>query len=314
MENINQTQVTEFIFTGLSEDPVTNIGYFIIFLLSYIITLLGNIIIIFLIITDHHLHSPMYYFLINLSAIDILFTSCNIPKALTIFISLRKSIYFNGCITQMYISLVLGETECILLAVMAYDRYVAICIPLRYALIMNTRFCFKVAFSSWMSGCVFATFPTLKVISLPFCGPNEINHVTCEYLALLDLACVDTTFTQLMLFPITLVVLLLPFSFIITSYIFIIRSVLNINSAEGRRKAFSTCASHLTVVCIFYGAAIVIYLGPKYNNLPDLEKYLSLFCGVLTPLLNPIIYSLRNREVKGAIIKVFINRIIFIHA
>ncbi|KAM4694469.1 olfactory receptor 2K2-like [Discoglossus pictus] len=202
--------------------------------------------------------------------------------------------------TQMYTSLVLGETECILLAVMAYDRYVAICSPLHYTVVMNNIFCVKVVSASWLSGVFFAIITISIVSSLPFCGPNKINHIACEYLALLDLACTDTTFIQLMLFPITLVILLLPFSFIIVSYIFIVRSVLRISSSGGRYKTFSTCASHLTVVCMFYGAAIVLYVIPKNKNFPDLEKYLSLCYGIFTPLLNPIIYSLRNNEIRLA--------------
>ncbi|XP_075451222.1 olfactory receptor 13C9-like [Ascaphus truei] len=314
MEKNNQTAVKEFIFLGLSQDPKTNMLFFLLFLITYIITLLGNALIMILVITDHHLHIPMYYFLCNLSAIDILFTSCTVPKSLDILMSLRKNISFNGCMVQLYIALLLGNTECILLAVMAYDRYVAICSPLHYTIIMKRTFCCKIAFTSWGCGVLFATVPLSVVLSFPFCGQNKINHVTCEYLALRELACRDTTFIQMLLLPITLVLLLLPFAFIVASYVLIIRSILKIHSADGRYQTFSTCASHLTVVSMFYGAAMILYMGPKNKNLTYLEKYLSLFYGVVTPFLNPIIYSLRNNEVKGALLKALEQIVTSVHA
>ncbi|XP_030048382.1 olfactory receptor 2D3-like [Microcaecilia unicolor] len=308
-EHKNMTTVSEFILLGLSSDPKMQIFLFLVFLIIYMLTLLGNILIIAITRMDSRLHTPMYFFLSNLSFLEICYSSAIVPKSLVHFMTDRKTISFPECATQMYISLSLGETECLLLGVMAYDRYVAICHPLRYTIIMNKKGCFTMAGASWTGGFLMSLIDSVFTLRLPYCGPNKINHFLCEIPVLLRLACADTQITELVVFVVAVIILLIPFFLILISYIHIIATVLKIRSAEGRYKVFSTCASHLLVVSLFYGIIIFMYMRPKSSHSQDDDKRISVFYLVVTPMLNPMIYTLRNKEVKGALRKAAMRKI-----
>ncbi|ELW64562.1 Olfactory receptor 13D1 [Tupaia chinensis] len=270
----------------------------------YLIILLGNSLLIIVSILDSRLHTPMYFFLGNLSFLDICYTSSFIPPMLIIFRSERKSISFLDCALQMVISLGLGCTECVLLAVMAYDRYVAICNPLRYPIIMNRVRYVHMAAWSWVTGYMISLVQTALIMVLPFCGNNVIDHLTCELLAVLKLVCSDITINVLIMTVASIAILMLPLLSIFISYVFILSTILRLNSAEGRKKAFSTCSAHLTVVILFYGSALFMYMKPKSKDTKISDEIIGLFYGVITPMLNPIIYSLRNKEVKEAAKKI----------
>ncbi|XP_006864765.1 PREDICTED: olfactory receptor 13D1-like [Chrysochloris asiatica] len=300
----NYSTVTEFFLVGLSQYPELQFSLFVLCLIMYLIILLGNSFLIIISILDSRLHTPMYFFLGNLSFLDICYTSSSIPSMLISFRSQRKSISFLGCALQMVFSLSLGSTECVLLAMMAYDRYVAICNPLRYMIIMNKILCAHMAAWSWIIGCANSLVQTVLTMVLPFCGNNVIDHLTCEILALLKLVCSDITINVLIMTVASVVLLMLPLLLIFISYVFILSSILRIKSAEGRKKAFSTCSAHLTVVILFYGSALFMYMKPKSKDTKTSDEIIVLSYGVVTPMLNPIIYSLRNKEVKGAVKKV----------
>ncbi|XP_049626842.1 olfactory receptor 13D1 isoform X1 [Suncus etruscus] len=300
----NYSTVTEFLLVGLSQYPELRILFFVVNVIMYMIILLGNSILILLIFLDSRLHTPMYFFLGNLSFLDICYTSSTLPTMLSMFVSQKLPISFLGCALQMVISLGLGCTECVLLAVMAYDRYVAICNPLRYTIIMNKVVYVNLAAWSWIIGYVVALVQTGLTMVLPFCGSNVVDHLTCEILALLKLVCADISVNVLFMTIASIVLLLVPLLLIFISYVFILSSILVINSAEGRKKAFSTSSAHLTVVILFYGSAIFMYMKPKSTDTKVSDEIISMFYGAVTPMLNPIIYSLRNKEVKGAMKKV----------
>ncbi|XP_063775229.1 olfactory receptor 2K2-like [Pseudophryne corroboree] len=264
-------------------------------------TLLGNSFLTFAIITSPQLHTPMYYFLCNLAFLDLCYSSSSLPKALLDVFSNERRISITGCLVQMNTGLFLGSTEGILLAVMAYDRYIAICFPLHYSINMNWRTCKIITVIMW-SGCLISS--TISSCKPPvFCRGNTLDHFVCEVLAVLDLACGDVTFSKAAIFFQSLIILVSPLVFIVVSYICIIISILKIHSAGGRSKAFSTCASHLTVVFMFYGTTMTIYMGQS-KRLSSSTKYISMIYGVMTPVLNPLIYSLRNNEVKEAFKKI----------
>ncbi|XP_072000374.1 olfactory receptor 2K2-like [Engystomops pustulosus] len=275
---------------------------FIFFLLLYILTILGNSFLICMVVVSPRLHSPMYFFLVNLSFLDLCYSSSSLPKVLLAIFSKIRRISIIGCLVQMNLGLFLGETECILLAVMAYDRYIAICFPLYYATIMNKKVCRNVAVVMWSGSFIFSTLPTI-LRPLVFCRRNKLDHFVCEILALLELACGDLSFYKTMIFFASLFTLLAPFLCITASYICIIWAILKIRSKDGRGKMFSTCASHLTVVIMFYGASMTMYMGQAKTNSYQL-KYISLMYGIMTPTLNPLIYSLRNSDVKEAFKKI----------
>ncbi|XP_004423780.1 PREDICTED: olfactory receptor 13D1 [Ceratotherium simum simum] len=304
MEIGNYSAVTKFFLAGLSQYPELQLFLFGLCLIMYLIILLGNSLLIIISILDSRLHTPMYFFLGNLSFLDICYTSSSIPPMLVIFVSERKSISFIGCALQMVVSLGLGSTECVLLAVMAYDRYVAICNPLRYPTIMNRVLYVHMAAWSWIIGCLTSLLQTVMTMILPFCGNNVIDHITCEILALLKLICSDITINVIIMTVTNIVILVIPLLLIFISYIFILSSILRINSAEGRKKAFSTCSAHLTVVILFYGSALFMYMKPKSKDTNTSDEIIGLSYGVVTPMLNPMIYSLRNKEVKEAVKKV----------
>ncbi|XP_073732837.1 olfactory receptor 13D1-like [Callorhinus ursinus] len=296
--------VTEFFLVGLSRYPELHLFLFMICLITYVIILLGNSLLIIISILDSRLHTPMYFFLGNLSFLGICYTSSSIPPMLIIFSSERKSISFIGCALQMVVSLGLGCTECVLLAVMAYDPYVAICNPLRYPIIMSRVLYVHMAAWSWIIGCLNSLVQTVLTMVLPFCGNNVIDHLYCEILALLKLICSDISMNVLIMTVASTVLLVIPLLLIFISYVFILRSILRINSAKGRKKAFSTCSAHLTVVILFYGSALFMYMKPKSKDTKVSDEIIGLSYGVVTPMLNPIIYSLRNKEVKQAVKKV----------
>ncbi|XP_053900967.1 olfactory receptor 10A4-like [Malaclemys terrapin pileata] len=299
----NQTMVTEFILLGFSNLPQLQRLLFVVFLAAYVITLMGNILIILITTVEPALQSPMYFFLQNLSCLEICFTSVIVPKMLANLLSANQTIFFHGCILQMYFFFFFGSTECFLLAAMAYDRYVAICNPLRYTVVMNRRICVQLAVTSWVSGIPVGTVQTTWLFSFPFCGPTEINHFFCDSPPVLKLVCGDTYLFEMYAVTGTIVIVLFPFILILVSYICIISTILRIPSAEGRLKTFSTCSSHLMVVTLFYSTAGLTYFRPKSGYSPDTKKLISLSYTVFTPMLNPIIYSLRNKEVKGALRK-----------
>ncbi|XP_044513141.1 olfactory receptor 2K2-like [Gracilinanus agilis] len=299
---MNWSTVTEFTLEGFSQYPKLEIILFILCLLMYLVTLLGNSILITISILDTHLHTPMYFFLSNLSFMDICYTTSSVTPMVVKFIGKRNTVPFIGCALQMYLSLAMGSTECLLLAVMAYDRYVAICHPLRYPIIMNKRVCLQMAAGSWITGCLTALLETSSALQLPLCG-SSINHFTCEILALLKLACTSSLVMDLIMLVVSVLLLPIPMLLICISYSFILFTILRINSADGRSKAFSTCSAHLTVVILYYGTALSMYLKPSSVDSQETDKFITLFYGVVTPMLNPIIYSLRNKEVKGAVKK-----------
>ncbi|KAM9098922.1 olfactory receptor 13D1-like [Sarcophilus harrisii] len=304
MERTNRTAPNEFILLGFSKYPKLEIFFFVLCMIIYIVILFGNSVIIILSILDSHLHTPMYFFLSNLSFLDICYTSSFVPKMLVNFLSTRKSLSFSGCAAQMSISFAMGTTECILLAVMAYDRYVAICNPLRYPIVINRTVYVNLAALCWLIGGLDSLFQTILIMQLPFCGENVIDHFTCEILAVMHLACIDISLNELIMLVGAIIVTLIPLLLIIVSYVFILSTILKIRSAEGRNKAFSTCSAHLTVVIIFYGTILFIYMKPKSKASLTTDKLITLFYGIFTPMLNPIIYSLRNKDVNAAVKKV----------
>ncbi|XP_074136695.1 olfactory receptor 13C7-like [Sminthopsis crassicaudata] len=307
MNETNQITVKDFILLGLSGHPKLEIILFVLTLWMYLVILLGNGVLITVTIYDSHLHTPMYFFLGNLSFLDICYTTSSIPLVLDSFLTPRKSIFFSTCIIQMSLSFAMAGTECILLTMMAFDRYVAICNPLRYPVIMNKTAYVSMAVCSWTAGAANSIIQTSLTVQLPFCGANVIDHFTCEILALLKLACGDITINVLSMTGSNLIFLVFPLISISITYIFIFATILRITSAEGKRKAFSTCSAHLTVVIIFYGTIFFMYAKPKAKDSVNADKeditdkLISLFYGVVTPMLNPIIYSLRNKDVKAAV-------------
>lgn len=300
----NQTSIVEFILLGFTRDQGTNACLFALVLCIYLITLAGNTLIIVAICIDPRLNTPMYFFLCNLSILDIGYTTSVVPQLLVHFLTYHKNISFNRCMAQLYIALFLGSVEYILLAFMAYDRYVAVCHPLHYKIIMSRKVCIQMMMVSWISGFVNAVVHTTFTMQLHFCNYNIINHFVCELLAVINLACSDTFVNEIGLTVSWVFVLLIPCTFIMLSYMYIISAILRIRSAEGRHKAFSTCTSHLTVVILCYGTVMLAYITPKTETSPHRDKILSFIYAVVTPMFNPLIYSLRNKEVKAALTKI----------
>ncbi|XP_006863154.1 PREDICTED: olfactory receptor 2S2-like [Chrysochloris asiatica] len=307
MEKANWTSpMMEFILQGLSNHPKLEKIFFVLVLLMYLVILLGNGVLILVTVLDSHLHTPMYFFLGNLSFLDICYTTSSVPLVLDNFLTPQETISFSACAVQMCLSFSMAGTECLLLSMMAFDRYVAICSPLRYPVIMTKDTYVPMAVSSWAIGGAASVVHTCLTIRLPFCGDNVINHFTCEILAVLKLACADISINVISMGVTNVIFLGVPVLFISVSYMFILATILRIPSAEGKKKAFSTCSAHLTVVVLFYGTLFFMYGKPKSKDplgadKQDLsDKLISLFYGVVTPMLNPIIYSLRNKDVKAA--------------
>ncbi|KAL4685218.1 hypothetical protein H8957_005423 [Semnopithecus entellus] len=296
----NQTWASEFILLSLSSDWDAHVSLFVLFLVMYLVTMLGNCLIVLLIRLDSRLHTPMYFFLTNLSLVDVSYATSIVPQLLAHFLAEHKAIPLQSCAAQLFFSLALGGIEFVLLAVMAYDRYVAVCDPLRYSAIMHGALCAKLAITSWVSGSINSLMHTTITFQLPMYTNKFIDHISCEILAVIRLACVDTSSNEVTIMASSIVLLMTPLCLVLLSYIWIISTILKIQSREGRRKAFHTCASHLTVVALCYGLAIFTYIKPHSSLSVLQEKLISLFYAILTPMLNPMIYSLRNKEVKGA--------------
>ncbi|XP_060060936.1 olfactory receptor 2A12-like [Erinaceus europaeus] len=300
----NQSCVSEFILLGFSSDPTTNRILFIAFLLLYLSSVLGNGLIVTLICLDSHLHTPMYFFLCILSLLDMGYVSTTMPQMLVHLLVHSQTISFARCWIQMYVFGALALTECIFFVVMAYDRYVAICHPLRYMVILSWDLCTQLTVGTWTCGFFFSLIHTFFTMKLPYCGPNIVNHYFCEGPSVRSLACMDTHSIELVDLVISVFMVVAPLSLILASYIHITLAVLKIKSTRGRCKAFSTCASHLTVVTFFYAPATYIYMRPNSSYSPEQDKQISLFYNVFTALLNPVVYSLRNKDIKGAFLKV----------
>ncbi|XP_004430704.1 PREDICTED: olfactory receptor 2A1/2A42 [Ceratotherium simum simum] len=297
----NKTMVTEFILLGFCLGPGIQMLLFGLFSLFYAFTLLGNGVILGLISLDSRLHTPMYFFLSHLAMVDIAYACNTVPQMLVNLLNPAKPISFAGCMTQTFLFLTFAVTECFLLAMMSYDRYVAISHPLRYSIIVSWRVCITLVLTSWACGSLMAMIHVSLMLRLPFCGPREINHFSCEILSVLKLACADTRFNLVVIFVASVFVLVGPLCSVLVSYTRILFAILRIKSGEGCRKAFSTCSSHLCVVGLFFGSAIVTYMAPKSRHPEEQQKILFLFYSFFNPMLNPLIYSLRNAEVKGAL-------------
>ncbi|XP_054849132.1 olfactory receptor 1N1-like [Eublepharis macularius] len=299
----NGTVVTEFILLGLSSDPEVQLILFGFFLLIYLVALTGNVLILLTISLDSKLHSPMYFFLCNLSVIDIGYTSSTIPKMLMNYISQDKTISRSGCLSQTYFFISFGGIECLLLGVMAYDRYAAICHPLQYSVLMRPKVCASLAATAWILGLANSGVHSGLISLLSFCRDNVIHHFFCDVTPLLQLSCSNTQINQIAVFVVGGSVIVGSFLCTLVSYVYIVASILRIRSKDGRLKAFSTCASHLTVVNVFYGTAIFTYILPSSSYSEIKDQVLSVLYGIIAPMLNPIVYSLRNRDVKNALRK-----------
>ncbi|XP_039724595.1 olfactory receptor 7A10-like [Pteropus medius] len=305
METENLTRVSEFLLLGLSEEPELQPLIFGLFLSMYLITVLGNLLIILAVSSDSHLHTPMYFFLCNLSLVDICFTSTTVPKMLVNSQTLSKVITYGGCITQMYFFLLFAGLDDFLLTVMAYDRFVAICHPLHYTVIMNPRVCVLLVFVSWITGVLSSLLQSLMVLRLSFCTYVEIPHFICELHEMIQLACSDTFLNNMVMY---FGVGLLgggPLAGILYSYSKIVSSICGISSAQGKYRAFSTCASHLSVVSLFYCTSLGVYLSSAATHSSRSSAVASVMYTVVTPMLNPFIYSLKNENIKRALKRFF---------
>ena len=301
----NQTVVSEFLLLGLPIGPDQQDLCYALFLAMYVTTILGNLLTMFLIRLDPHLHTPMYLFLSNLSFSDLCFSSVTMPKLLQDMQSHISSISYAGCLTQMYFFLFFADLESFLLVAMAYDRYVAICFPLHYTTVMSPRLCLFLVVLPWILTTFHAMLHTLLMARLSFCADNMISHFFCDMSALLKLACSDIQINETMIFILGGLVIIVPFLLIFSSYARIASSILKVRSARGIRKAFSTCGSHFSVVSLFYGTIIGLYLCPSANNSTIKETVMAVMYTVVTPMLNPFIYSLRNRDINGALRRMF---------
>ncbi|XP_006895508.1 PREDICTED: olfactory receptor 10J5-like [Elephantulus edwardii] len=303
MQSNNLSEVTEFILLGFSNFHEHKITLFVIFLFLYILTLAGNAIIVTIIYIDHHLHTPMYFFLSILASSETVYTLVIIPRMLSSLVAQNQPISLAGCTTQMFFFVTLAINNCFLLTVMGYDRYVAICNPLRYTVIMSKKVCVQLMCGAFGIGLAMAAVQVSSIFTLPFCH-RVVGHFFCDILPVMKLSCIDTTINEIINFVISSFVILVPMGLVFISYVLIISTILKIASAEGRKKAFATCASHLTVVIVHYGCASIAYLKPKSENSIEQDLLLSVTYTIITPLLNPVVYSLRNKEVKDALRKV----------
>ncbi|XP_014689776.3 olfactory receptor 10C1-like [Equus asinus] len=296
----NQSLCTRFTFAAFSSLAELQPVLFLVFLILYLFTVEGNLIIICLVGLTPSLHTPMYFFLVNLSFLEVCYITSVVPLMLVHLLAETKTISVGGCAAQMYVFTILGLTECCLLAAMAYDRFVAICHPLHYTLRMGPRVCLKLAAASWTTGVMVESAQTTWIFSLPFCGTRKIQHFFCDIMPVVKLACVDTSQNEIVLFAVSVLFIMSPCFLILCSYMRILVTILRIPSAAGRRKAFSTCSSHLLVVSLFFGTALFTYLQPKTAHTPETDKATALMYTVVTPALNPVIYTLRNKDVKEA--------------
>ncbi|XP_025026801.1 olfactory receptor 1052-like [Python bivittatus] len=303
MDLVNETAITDFILLGFGNQPELHILFFLLFLITYFMTMTGNLLLVILVATDRRLHTPMYFFLGNLSCLEICYTSTILPRMLSSFVTGNRKITFSGCFIQLYLFGFLLTTETCLLSVMSYDRYLAICKPLQYHFYMNNKVCISLATGSWVGGCFPVSVGVTWLTQLTYCGFNEIDHFYCDFVPLSKLACDDTSVFIEVAFMLSSIFTFPLFMLTMTTYIFIILAILRIPSTFGRQKAFSTCSSHLIVVTIFYGSLMIVYLLPDDPLMRNSPKLFSVFYTILTPMVNPLIYSLRNKEVKEALRK-----------
>lgn len=299
----NQTGVKEFVLLGFGDIREFQLVLFLGFLVIYIVTMAGNLLIITLVAANQHLHTPMYFFLGHLSCIETCYISTILPRMLDSFLTGNRSILVGLCFIQLYFFGGLATAECYLLAAMSYDRFLAICKPLHYVTLMDVKFCLQLSGGSWIVGFLVNSVTTYFMTHLVFCGPNAIDHFFCDFTPLLQLSCSNTLKIQMLIFILSALFGLLPFLLTLVSYGYIIKTILRIPSSAGRKKAFSTCSSHLIVVTLFYGTIVIVYVLPKNSTLRDLNKVFSVFYTVLTPLVNPFVYSLRNQDIKQALHK-----------
>ncbi|XP_061447573.1 olfactory receptor 5V1-like [Rhineura floridana] len=305
----NTTTVMEFILVGISDLPIFRFSLFAACLLIYLVTLVGNGTILLAIGADSHLHTPMYFFLSNLSLLDIFCPTATVPKMLENLLSENNTISFAGCVLQLYFLIALAGTEAFLLSAMAYDRYVAICNPLRYTVIMSMKVCLQMAAGTWIAGFLHSLLHTVMTFTLPFCKSNRVNQYYCDIPPVRALSCASTYMAEMVVLSVGGILGVGAFLVSLFSYIQIISTVLRIRSTEGKRKAFSTCTSHLMVVCLFYGTIIFTYIRPSSSHHPDQDRLVSMLYGMITPMLNPLIYTLRNKEVKGALKKAIVHKL-----
>ncbi|XP_046291991.1 olfactory receptor 6C74 [Marmota monax] len=296
----NHTMVTAFILLGLTDDPLLQVVVFLLLFFTYMLSVTGNLTIIALTLLDSHLKTPMYFFLRNFSFLEISFTTVCIPKFLVSMATGDKTISYNDCAAQLFFTILLGATEFFLLAAMSYDRYVAICKPLHYMTIMRSSVCNLLVFASWVAGFLIIFPPVIMGLQLDFCATNAVDHFFCDVSPVLQLSCTDTDQIELMMLFSAILTLLVTLMLVILSYTHIIRTILRIPSSQQRRKAFSTCSSHMVVVSISYGSCIFMYVKPSAKERVSLNKGIALLSTSVAPMLNPFIYTLRNKQVKDA--------------
>ncbi|XP_006038555.1 olfactory receptor 11A1-like [Alligator sinensis] len=314
MENTNwenQTSVTTFILLGFGELQTLQIFLFLLFLVIYIGTMAGNTLIVVLVVADHHLHTPMYFFLANLACLETCYTSTILPKLLDSLLSKDRTISVSGCIVQFYFIASLVCSECYLLSLMSYDRYLAVCKPLHYGALMNDTLCIQLAVGSWISGFLAISIVIILMSQLRFCGPNEIDSFVCDFTLLINLSCSDLHVMKIVAFLCSSIFSLVPLVLTMSSYICIIITIVGIPGSTGRQKAFSTCSTHLIVVMLYYGTLIIVYMLPDTAAPRILNKMFSVVYTILTPLVNPLIYSLRNKDVKEAFKKSVRKMVVF---
>ncbi|KAM7150545.1 olfactory receptor 14A16-like [Macrochelys suwanniensis] len=305
----NRTTVTEFLLLGFSDVRELQIVHFVVFLVIYLAGLMGNLLIISAVVLIHHLHTPMYFFLVNLSILDLGSISVIIPKSMANSLMNTRVISYPGCVTQFFLFLVFASTDFVLLTIMAYDRYIAICQPLHYEREMNRKACVEMAASAWITGIVYSALHTGNTFRLPFCHSNVINQFFCEIPQLLKITCSDSYLSEAGLLAFSLFLGLSCFVFIIVSYVLIFKAVLRIPSEQGRRKTFSTCLPHLTVVSLLVGTSFFEYMKPTSSSASGLDLIVGVLYSLVPPVMNPIIYSMRNKEIKAALKKLIVLRL-----
>nr|XP_003479371.1 olfactory receptor 6F1-like [Cavia porcellus] len=303
MHQGNESLPQDFLLLGFPGSQGLHLSLFVLFLLMYLLTVGGNVAILLLVVSSPQLHTPMYFFLSNLSFLEIWYTTAAVPKALAILLGKDRAISFVGCLLQMYMVFSLGCTEYFLLAPMPYDRYLAICCPLHYGAIMSSLLSAQLALGSWACGFLTIAVPTALISTLSFCGPRAINHFFCDIAPWISLACSSTQAVELVSFGIAFMVILSSCLITLVSYVYIINTILRIPSANGRSKAFSTCSSHLTVVLIWYGSTSFLHIRTSITDALDLTKAVHVLNTVVTPVLNPFIYTLRNKEVRESLLR-----------
>uniref|UniRef100_A0A6J0VEU4 Olfactory receptor n=1 Tax=Pogona vitticeps TaxID=103695 RepID=A0A6J0VEU4_9SAUR len=307
MEKENRTAVAEFVFLHFTSIPNLETLLFVLFLIIYILSLMGNLLIIVIVLVDSHLQTAMYFFICNLSMVEVWYTTVTVPKMLENLLSKKMTISIQGCITQYYFFFAFAAIELFILTTMAYDRYLAICNPLHYSTIMNPVTCRNVAVICWFVGFLCPTYTSFRLAKISFCNPNRINHFFCDAGQIFRLACTDTYAIQVVGYGFSSVIIMAALLFTLASYIKILITILKMSSAAARRKTFSTCASHLSVVTIYFGTLIFMYVRPAVKYKSNADKIVAVFYSVITPLLNPMIYTLRNKDVKEALKKTFLR-------